>query len=53
MISTFLVEHRWIAPAALMLLILAGPVAGTWLVTRPRNAWMLTAASLCRWRCSR
>ncbi|MEV4640961.1 VanZ family protein [Actinoplanes sp. NPDC049548] len=46
MISTFLVEHRWIAPAALVLLILAGPLAGSWLVTRPRIAWVLTAASM-------
>jgi hypothetical protein len=46
MISTFLVEHRWMAPAALGLLVLVGPLAGSWLVVRPRVAWMLTAASM-------
>lgn len=46
MISTFLVEHRWIAPAALVLLVLVGPLAGSWLVTRPRIARVLTAVSM-------
>src|SRR5689334_8581032 len=46
MISTFLVEHRWIAPAALVVLVLVGPLAGAWLVTRPRIAWVLTVASM-------
>lgn len=46
MIATFLVEHRWIAPAALVFLVLVGPLAGSWLVSRPRIAWMLTAASM-------
>ena len=34
------------APAALVLLVLVGPLAGTWLVTRPRIAWVLTAVSM-------
>lgn len=46
MISTFLVEQRWIAPVALVLLALVGPLAGSWLVTRPKIAWVLTAASM-------
>ncbi|AGL15476.1 VanZ family protein [Actinoplanes sp. N902-109] len=46
MISTFLVEHRWIAPVALLLVVLVGPLAGSWLVTRTKIAWMLTAASM-------
>ncbi|MGC5030841.1 VanZ family protein [Micromonospora sp. DT229] len=46
MISTFLVAHRWIAPTALVLVILVGPLAGGWLTTRPRIAWGLTAASM-------
>ncbi|MEV4707821.1 VanZ family protein [Actinoplanes sp. NPDC049316] len=29
-----------------MLLILVGPLAGSWLVTRPRIAWVLTAVSM-------
>ncbi len=46
MISTFLIEHRWVAPTALVLLVLIGPLAGRWLVTRPRTAWVLTVASM-------
>ena len=46
MISTFLVEHQWLAPAALALLLLAGPLVGSWLVARPRAAWVLTGVML-------
>jgi hypothetical protein len=46
MIATFLIEHRWMAPAALVLLLLAGPLAGSRLVARPRIAWVLTAVSM-------
>jgi glycopeptide antibiotics resistance protein len=46
MISTFLIEHRWLAPAALALLVLVGPLVGSWLVARPRAAWVLTGVTL-------
>jgi glycopeptide antibiotics resistance protein len=45
-ISTILVEHPWLSPTALALLLLFGPFVGWWLTTRPRMAWWLTAAAL-------
>jgi len=46
MISTFLVEHRWLAPTALVLLLGVGPVVGSWLVAWPKTAWVLTGVTL-------
>lgn len=46
MITNVLLEHRWLSPTALALLVVLGPVVGSWLVTRPRVAWALTALSL-------
>lgn len=46
MITDVLVEHPWLAPAALVLLVVLGPVLGTRLVGRPRLAWWLTGVSL-------
>ncbi|MCI2237794.1 VanZ family protein [Paenibacillus sp. TRM 82003] len=46
MLSTFLITHRWITPALLLVYIVIGPVIGAWLVRRPRLAWALTALSL-------
>lgn len=46
MITTFLVEHRWITTVAFWLLVVAGPVLGAWLVSRPRLATGLGLASL-------
>jgi hypothetical protein len=46
MIATFLVDHRWLAPAALMMVLLVGPVVGSWLVTRTTTAWVLTGITL-------
>jgi hypothetical protein len=41
-----LVEHPWWSPSALFLLVFLGPVAGAWLVHRPRTAWALTGMSV-------
>lgn len=46
MISTFLVEHPWITTVALAALVLLGPIAGYWLVGRPRHNRWLAIASL-------
>nr|WP_240897422.1 VanZ family protein [Kineococcus vitellinus] len=44
--STFLITHRWITPALLLVHVVIGPVIGAWLVSRPRLAWASTALSL-------
>ncbi|MCD4525927.1 VanZ family protein [Nocardioides sp. cx-173] len=46
MITTILIEHPWLSPAALTLLLVVGPFAGAWLSTRRGLAWALTCASL-------
>ena len=46
MISTVLVEHPWLSPVALALLVVVGPPAGAWLRGRPALAGTLAAASL-------
>ena len=46
MITTFLIEHRWITTVAFWLVVVAGPVRGAWLVARPRLAKGLGLASL-------
>ncbi len=40
-----LVERRWLVPAALAILLVAGPVAGGFLAARPRLAWWLTGTA--------
>lgn len=45
-ITDFLLEHAWLSPTALGLLVVVGPVVGGWLVSRPRLAWILMGASL-------
>jgi len=37
-LSTTLVEHPWLTTAALLALVVLGPLAGAWLVPRPRVA---------------
>lgn len=46
MISTILVEHPWLSPTALIVLVVATPVAGRLLAGRPRPAWLLAGAAL-------
>ncbi|MFD6177513.1 MULTISPECIES: VanZ family protein [unclassified Isoptericola] len=46
MISTLLVAHPWLSPAALAVLVAGGLALGPWLVARRRAAWALCAASL-------
>ena len=46
MISTFLVEHRWVAVTALFLTIVVAPLLGAFLARRRRAAWVLFAVSL-------
>lgn len=46
MITDFLVEHAWLSPTVLALLVVFGPFVGWWLVTRPRLAWTLVGLSL-------
>jgi uncharacterized membrane protein len=45
-ISTFLVEHPWLSPTALALLLLFGPFVGSWLTTRQWMARWLTVVAL-------
>jgi hypothetical protein len=45
-ISTLLVEHPWLTPAALAVLVVLGPLVGRWLAPRPRAAWVCTALAL-------
>lgn len=42
MITTFLVGHPWLSPAALGLLVVLGPVVGRLVAHRPGAAWSLT-----------
>jgi glycopeptide antibiotics resistance protein len=45
-ITTYLVEHPWITTVALVAVLLVGPLAGFWLIDRPRVANWLGMASL-------
>jgi VanZ like protein len=45
-ITDVLLEHPWLSPTALVLLVLLGPVVGSRLAARPRLAWWLTGVSL-------
>lgn len=46
MITTVLVEHPWLSPTALLLLVVVGPIVGAWLSARPRLASAATVLSL-------
>jgi glycopeptide antibiotics resistance protein len=46
MITDVLVEHPWLSPLALALMVLLGPLVGRSLLTRPRLTWLLTGLSL-------
>ncbi|WP_149205184.1 VanZ family protein [Actinotalea subterranea] len=46
MLSTVLVEHPWLTTAALVVLVVVGPLAGAWLVPRPRVTQVLLGLSL-------
>ncbi len=46
MITNFLLDHSWMSPAALVLLVLAGPWVGAWATNRSRVAWWLLSISL-------
>lgn len=46
MISTLLVAHPWFGPTVLAVLVVAGPLLGRWLLTRPpRLSWILCGVS--------
>lgn len=46
MITTVLVEHPWLSPTALVVLLVLTPVLGHVLFPRPRLAWWLTGLTL-------
>lgn len=46
MISTLLVQHPWLSPVALGLLVALGPLVGRWLAPRSRLSWCLAAVSV-------
>lgn|GEM_PF-1123718 len=47
MISTLLVAHPWVTPTVLVVLVVAAPFAGPWLLRRPpRLTWVLGVLSL-------
>ncbi|WP_322920573.1 VanZ family protein [Nocardioides renjunii] len=46
MITTVLVEHRWLTTTALVLLVVLGPAVGYWLTDRPRLAGAAALLSL-------
>ncbi|TDC46176.1 VanZ family protein [Jiangella ureilytica] len=46
MISTVLVEHPWMTTTALVALVVFGPVAGAWLLPRPRVTRVLLGVCL-------
>ena len=41
MITTLLVEHPWLSPTALAMLVICGPLVGRLVAHRPRAAWLL------------
>lgn len=46
MITNILLEHRWLSPTALIVMVVLGPPIGAWLSTRPRIAEILAALAL-------
>jgi hypothetical protein len=45
-LTDFLLEHRWVCPTLLVLLVLLGPPVGAWLARRPRVAWAAAGVAL-------
>jgi glycopeptide antibiotics resistance protein len=45
-ITDVLLEHPWLSPTALVLLVVLGPILGSWLACRPALAWSLSGLSL-------
>jgi hypothetical protein len=45
-ITNVLIEHPWLSPSALLLLIAVGPLLCRWSVPRPRLAWSFAGLSL-------
>ena len=46
MLTDVLIEHRWMSPTALGVLIVLGPLVGAWLAPRRTMSWILVGASL-------
>lgn len=46
MITNVLIEHPWMSPSALVLMVVLGPILGRWLVSRSSLAWWLLGLSL-------
>ena len=46
MIADVLIQYKWLAPAALLVIIAVGPFAGMALVRHPRLAWVLAGLTL-------
>jgi uncharacterized membrane protein YccC len=45
-ITTFLIEHPWLSPTALALLVILGPLVGRLVARRPGAAWLLTGLGM-------
>jgi glycopeptide antibiotics resistance protein len=45
-ITNILLDHPWLSPTALGILVVLGPLLGAWLVARPSLAWWLAGASM-------
>lgn len=46
MIADVLIQYKWVAPAALLAIILVGPFVGMALARHPRLSWALTGLTL-------
>lgn len=46
MITDFLLDHKWLSPAALIVFLVLGPIDGCVLIERPKLARWLTVVSL-------
>lgn len=46
MLTNFLLEHQWLSPTGLAVLVLLGPFVSAWSAQRPKLAWLLAAMSL-------
>jgi len=45
-LTNALLEHPWLSPAALLLMVVLGPLLGRWLVPRPSLAWLSAGVAL-------
>lgn len=45
-ITTYLVEHPWLSPLGLAVLVVLGPLVARVVAQRPRAAWLLTGVAL-------